>query len=156
MERYWCLRWLQQEQNSDEALTQTLDKTTSHSTKASKNDAQVAGYLPPTGEGTNESLRELVIIASVIRENLVRMAEIPLVFRVPSLPEQLPSGTRVQLEVVSIDLLELSLLTRYIATLESATVPAEDDVTSEEIIEVSEPIAEPASSTPPPEEDPAC
>ena len=49
----------------------TTDKTTqfwlsanaqaiidSHSTKASKNDAQVAGYLPPTGEGANESLRE--------------------------------------------------------------------------------------------------
>ena len=34
------------------------DETTSHSTKASKNDAQVAGYLPQAGEGANESLRE--------------------------------------------------------------------------------------------------
>ncbi len=32
-------------------------ETTSHSTKASENDAQVAGYLPE-GEGTNGSLRE--------------------------------------------------------------------------------------------------
>ncbi len=37
-----------------------LDETTSHSTKASENDAQVAGY-PPEGEGENESLRELHI-----------------------------------------------------------------------------------------------
>jgi exoribonuclease-2 len=116
MERYWCLRWLQQE---------TTDTP-------------------------------LQITASVIRENLVRMSEIPLVFRVPSLPEQLAAGTRVQLEVVSIDLLELSLLTRYIATIESATVSAEDSVSSEEIIESSQPVAEPVSSTLAPEEDPAC
>ncbi len=30
------------------------DGTTSHSTKASKNDAQVAGYLPLAGEEANE------------------------------------------------------------------------------------------------------
>ncbi|MGA9666286.1 MAG: SDR family NAD(P)-dependent oxidoreductase [Gallionella sp.] len=35
------------------------DGTTNHSTKASKNDAQVAGYPPPAGEGANESLREI-------------------------------------------------------------------------------------------------
>ena len=34
------------------------DETTSHSTKASKDDAQVAGYLPQAVEGANESLRE--------------------------------------------------------------------------------------------------
>ncbi len=37
------------------------DGTTSHSTKASNNDAQVAGYLPQAGEGANESLREFHI-----------------------------------------------------------------------------------------------
>ena len=37
------------------------DGTTSHSTKASKNDAQVAGYPPRAGEGANESLCEIDI-----------------------------------------------------------------------------------------------
>jgi phosphohistidine phosphatase SixA len=34
------------------------DETFSHSTRALKNNAQVAGYLPPAGEGENESLHE--------------------------------------------------------------------------------------------------
>jgi len=105
MERYWCLRWLQQEQAKLAELT-PLTPTLSR-------DA---------GEGANESLRELIITASVIRENLVRMAEIPLVFRVPSLPEQLPAQTVVQLAITGMDLLDLSVLTRYVATL---TPPAE-------------------------------
>jgi exoribonuclease-2 len=118
MERYWCLRWLQQEMT----------------------DAP------------------LQITASVIRENLVRMSEIPLVFRVPSLPEQLPAGTRVQLEVVSIDLLDLSLLTRYVATIAGTTetMQFEDADAADELIEISEPVAELASPTITTEEEPAC
>jgi len=116
MERYWCLRWLQQEMT----------------------DAP------------------LQITATVIRENLVRMSEIPLVFRVPSLPEQLASGTRVQLEVVSINLLDLSLLTRYVAILESATeVVLPEDIASAEAFLMAE---EPAQTPAPPAvaEEPAC
>ena len=78
MERYWCLRWLIQE-----------------------------------NRGTIEAV--------VLRENLVRMTEIPLVFRAPSLPEQLPAGTRVELAVTGTDLLDLTLQTRYIATLADET-----------------------------------
>ncbi|MFA6971695.1 MAG: histidine kinase [Gallionella sp.] len=37
------------------------DGTTSQSTRASKNDAQVAGYLPLAGEEANESLREIQV-----------------------------------------------------------------------------------------------
>jgi len=74
MERYWCLRWLLQE-NVEQAE------------------------------------------AVVLRENLVKLVAIPLVFRVPSLPE-LPANTRVQLAVGEIDLLDLDLQARYVATIE--------------------------------------
>jgi exoribonuclease-2 len=74
MERYWCLRWLQQEQL-----------------------AQIDG--------------------SVIRENLVRIDNLPLVCKVPSLPE-LPANTRVQLAVGDIDLIDVDVQMRFVAALE--------------------------------------
>lgn len=83
MERYWCLRWLQQEKIE-------------------------------------------LVEATVLKENLVKMTEIPLVFRVPSLPEQLPAKTRVQIAIVSIDLLDLSLQTRYVATLDTVDAAGTD------------------------------
>ena len=64
MERYWCLRWLQQE-----------------------------GVETAT--------------AGVLRESLVRFDDLPLVARVPSLPA-LDPGSRVELTVSRIDLLDLS------------------------------------------------
>jgi len=76
MERYWCLRWLQQEK-----VTQ--------------------------------------IAALVLRENLVKIGDIPLVGRIPSLPD-LPANTRVMLEIVQIDLLDLNFEARYVALLETA------------------------------------
>ncbi len=76
MERYWCLRWLQQE-NMQQAE------------------------------------------ALVLRENLVRLARIPLYGRVPSLPE-LPANTRVMIELADIDLLNLDFKARYAATVEAA------------------------------------
>jgi len=42
---------------------------------------------------------------AVVRENLVRLDGVPLVVRVPSLPDT-AAGTRVRLAVKSIDLLE--------------------------------------------------
>ena len=73
----------------------------------------------PTGEGANESLRELIVDAIVLRENLVKVTGIPLVFRAPSLPE-LPANTRVQLAIGEIDLLDLNVQTRFVATVEEA------------------------------------
>jgi exoribonuclease-2 len=80
MERYWCLRWLIQE-----------------------NRATVTG--------------------SVIRENLVRLDELPLVVRVPSLPA-LDAGSAVELAVGAIDLLELTLHCEYRARREGKAVGA--------------------------------
>ncbi len=73
MERYWCLRWLQQ-----------------------------------------ENIKQ--IEAVVFRENLVRLTNIPLVFRVPSLPE-LSANTRVQLAIDDIDLLDMDAQTRFITVV---------------------------------------
>ncbi len=98
MERYWCLRWLLQEQ------------------AVHADNAPHLNPLPPAGEEANESLRELVVNATVLRENLVKVDDIPLVFRAPSLPE-LPANTRVRLAIVSIDLLDLDVRTRFVAAI---------------------------------------
>ncbi len=50
--------------------------------------------------------------ATVLRESLARFDELPLVARVPSLPALAP-GTRVELAVSGIDLLELTLKCEY-------------------------------------------
>lgn len=92
MERYWCLRWLQQE-NID------------------------------------------IIEASIIKENLVRMTDIPLVFRAPSLPEQLPSKTRVRLAVTGMDLLDLSIQTRYVETIATGDGTEPSEEVDDEMIE---------------------
>ncbi|HEU0220103.1 MAG TPA: RNB domain-containing ribonuclease [Gallionella sp.] len=73
MERYWCLRWLQQE-NVEQAE------------------------------------------ALVLRENLVKLTDIPLVLRVPSLPE-LPANTLVRLAIVSVDLLDVEVQARFVAAI---------------------------------------
>ncbi|MDH2917491.1 MAG: RNB domain-containing ribonuclease, partial [Gallionella sp.] len=76
MERYWCLRWLQQEK-----ITQ--------------------------------------IDALILRENLVKIGDIPLVGRVPSVPE-LPANTKVMLEMINIDLLDLNFEARYVAQVKTS------------------------------------
>jgi exoribonuclease-2 len=53
----------------------------------------------------------------VLRENLIRLDGLPLMLRVPSLPETTPAGARVRLAVADIDLLERSLQCAYRATL---------------------------------------
>jgi exoribonuclease II len=82
MERYWCLRWLLQEQ------------------------VEIAG-------------------AAVIRDELVRIDRIPLVCRVPSLPP-LPAGTRVEVALSGIDLLEVAVHCEFRRQLE----PESADITA--------------------------
>lgn len=54
----------------------------------------------------------------VLRENLVRLVDIPLVSRIPSLPE-LPPNTRAILELGEIDLLDLNFNARFISEIEA-------------------------------------
>ena len=84
MERYWCLRWLLQE-----------------------NLSEVHGV--------------------VLRESTVRIDGLPLVVRVPSLPE-LPPGARVSLGVGAIDLLDKTVVCAWRETLGATDVgePLED------------------------------
>jgi exoribonuclease-2 len=63
------------------------------------------------------------IEATVLRENVVRFAGLPLTTRVPSLPELSP-GTRVQLEVGQLDLFERTVACIYRETLEEGTAAA--------------------------------
>jgi exoribonuclease II len=56
--------------------------------------------------------RVSVAAAEVVRDNLVRFLGLPLYVKVPSVPAS-PPGTRVQLEVVAIDLLEADVRCRY-------------------------------------------
>ncbi|MDX8399387.1 MAG: RNB domain-containing ribonuclease [Gallionellaceae bacterium] len=54
---------------------------------------------------------------TVLRENLVRLVEIPMTARISSLPEQ-PSNTRVLLEVGEIDLIDLNFDARFVSVVE--------------------------------------
>jgi exoribonuclease-2 len=67
------------------------------------------------------------IEAVVLRENLVRADGLPLVARVPSLPELEP-GTRVRLEVREIDFLERTVGLVYRDTLGKSAAVVTDDV----------------------------
>ena len=78
MERYWCLRWLMQE-------------------------------------------NVLQAEALVLRENLIKFSRIPLIGRIPSLPE-LPPSTKVILEIADIDLLDLNFNARFVSRIEEPEV----------------------------------
>jgi exoribonuclease-2 len=61
----------------------------------------------------------------VLRENLLRLDGLPLVLRVPSLPESVAAGTRVRLAVQEVDLLERSADLAYRETLPSDPAAAQ-------------------------------
>lgn len=81
MERYWCLRWLRQ-QDGDE------------------------------------------FDATVLRENIVRLQDIPLVFKLPSMPLQLP-GSLIRLKIEQTDLLDVEVDARFLRTLAEPETSAE-------------------------------
>ena len=56
--------------------------------------------------------------AQVLKENLVRLDRMPLVMRVPSLPD-MPPETHVELEISQIDLLELTCDARFVRKMDT-------------------------------------
>ena len=72
----------------------------------------------------------LTIDATIRRENLVKLDHLPLLQRVPSIPELKP-GQRVRLSVDGVDFLTLEFACRYLETLE-AVVPEEASVVDED------------------------
>ncbi|MDR2689903.1 MAG: RNB domain-containing ribonuclease [Azoarcus sp.] len=69
--------------------------------------------------------RPETVEAIVLRDNLVRLVAIPLVFKVHALPPQLP-GSRVSLAIGRSDLIDIEVDARYIGTL------AEPDTNNQE------------------------
>jgi exoribonuclease II len=61
------------------------------------------------------------ITAEILRDDLVRLDGVPLVVRVPSVP-QLATGARVELAVSQIDLLELTLHCEFQRVQETGTI----------------------------------
>lgn len=67
--------------------------------------------------------------ATVLRENIVRLQDIPLVFKLPSMPLQLP-GSLIRLRIEHTDLLDIEVEARFIRTLaepDSAAEPVDGD-----------------------------
>ena len=58
--------------------------------------------------------------AVVVKENLVKLDRVPLFTRVPSLPPDLAPGTRVNVEVSAIDLLDVDFGCRFVALSNTA------------------------------------
>jgi len=54
--------------------------------------------------------------ARVLRDNVVKLENIPLVIKVPSLPLQMP-GARIRLTIESTDLVDIDVTARYVTTL---------------------------------------
>ena len=75
--------------------------------------------------------------ASVRRENLVKLDHLPIVQRVPSLPE-LPPGQRVRLRVEARDELDLALSCRYVETLDLGANAVDNP---DDVIDASEELA---------------
>jgi len=84
MERYWCLRWVRQQQAA-------------------------------------QQLR--VTEALVMREDWARLPHVPLQFRVPGLPP-LPRGNRIEIELIGVDLVDLSVECRLLAIIEEVDADA--------------------------------
>ena len=108
MERFWCLRWLQQQQITN-------------------------------------------CTATVLKEDLIRLNNAPLVARLAGLP-QLGRGQQIELHITGVDELALELEARYVslldAVVEAADIADERDANQEAAIELEAAVATLATPTP--------
>jgi exoribonuclease II len=102
MERYWCLRWLQ-----------------------------------------DQPARMLAV---VVKEDLLRLREAPLYFRVSALPAGLVSGREVWVQWLSVDLLELTLEALFVELGQGAVELEEELAPEEAVLELAAP--EPMAQAP--------
>ncbi len=84
MERYWCVRWLRQNDTAE-------------------------------------------VVGRVLRDNVIRLEKAPFVFKVPSMPLQVP-GSRVRLAITGSDLIDIELEARFVETLSE---PTEEELAAE-------------------------
>ncbi|MCL2643946.1 MAG: RNB domain-containing ribonuclease [Betaproteobacteria bacterium] len=63
----------------------------------------------------------------VLRDNLVRLVDIPLFFKMPSLPPQL-AGSRISLAITGSDLLDVEVSARYLSTLAEPDPEAQEEM----------------------------
>jgi exoribonuclease-2 len=89
MERYWCLRWLEQEQARQ-------------------------------------------VDAVVLKDEILRLVEIPLVIRLPGMP-QTARGAQVRLDILRWDEVDLSVEARILEVLGTVTEIGEDEVLEAEM-----------------------
>jgi exoribonuclease-2 len=61
-------------------------------------------------------LADPTVDAKVLRDNLVKLEQVPLMFKVSSLPLQMP-GSRVRLAIEDSDLIDVDVHARFIQTL---------------------------------------
>ena len=116
MERYWCLRWLLQEKEKLGVTAQEVPHLNPLSEKSPPIQGPLAALSPASGR-KGEREHQFLIPALVLRENLVKLVDIPLVGRISSLPETAPN-TRVVLEIGEVDLLDLNFNARFISAIE--------------------------------------
>lgn len=81
-----------------------------------------------------EGLREIEAI--VVKGDLVRIDGLPFMQRVPGLPEDLPRGRKVRLQILGCDLVDLIMDSRLLEILDE-TADADEDDASEEDTEAS-------------------
>jgi exoribonuclease-2 len=90
---------------------------------------------------TQEQKKE--VVASVVKGDLVRLEEVPLLLHVPGLGVH-ARGTRILLEVMSVDELTIEASVRPIRVLDApgAAVVAEDEEEEAEVIDAADPSAQ--------------
>ena len=83
-----------------------------------------------------EELREIEAI--VVKGDLVRIDRLPFMQRVPGLPEDLPRGQKVLLQIFGCDLVDLVMDSRLIRVLDQTATPEEREELEEELAESEE------------------